>query len=387
MSLLAPRASALVCEWRPLAELAALTSAWRDLAARAVEPNVFYEPAFALNAAPALGSGVGAVVVWSPDGRLLGLFPLRISRRRYTVSLPLLVGWTHPYAPLGTPLVDRDALADTVAAFVDHVANDPDLPDLLLLPYLASDGAVAAAFAQALAERGGQWRAFGTHRRALLRSTVDGDTYLTDALGKKKRRELARQRRRLADGGDLIGRFETAPSGVARMLAEFLALEAVGWKGRAGTAAAQNTEVTRFMAGAVAGLATEGKALLVGLHQGDHPLAACLVLKSGTGAWAWKIAYDEAAARGSPGVQIIADITTHLLADKGVAWCDSCATPDHTMIDHIWRERLAIEDRLMALTPTASFAFASRLEALRRGLIATGKDIRDRLRVLTARGA
>ena len=37
-------------EWRPLAELAALASEWRALASRALEPNVFYEPAFALAA-------------------------------------------------------------------------------------------------------------------------------------------------------------------------------------------------------------------------------------------------------------------------------------------------------------------------------------------------
>ena len=79
-----------------------------ELVERAIEANVFYEPSFALAAAPVLGADVGAGVVWSRAGRLLGLFPARVERRRYGLALPLLVGWTHPYAPLGSPLVDGE---------------------------------------------------------------------------------------------------------------------------------------------------------------------------------------------------------------------------------------------------------------------------------------
>jgi hypothetical protein len=44
--------STLEVEWRPLAELASIAPEWRALAARALMPNVFYEPAFALAAQP-----------------------------------------------------------------------------------------------------------------------------------------------------------------------------------------------------------------------------------------------------------------------------------------------------------------------------------------------
>src|ERR1700730_17921616 len=110
-------------EWRPLAELAGIATEWRSLAARALEPNVFYEPAFALAAAPVFGVGVGAGLVWSraSPSRLLGLFPARIERRRYGMALPVLVGWTHPYAPLGTPLIDRDAGTAVISAWFEHL--------------------------------------------------------------------------------------------------------------------------------------------------------------------------------------------------------------------------------------------------------------------------
>jgi len=54
-------------------------------------------------------------------------------------------GWTHPYAPFGTPLVHRDAAEPAISAWLDHVAQDSALPALMLLPYLCDDGPFAAA--------------------------------------------------------------------------------------------------------------------------------------------------------------------------------------------------------------------------------------------------
>src|SRR5687767_2608167 len=97
-------------EWVTLVSAAAAGIAWQELAARALEPNVFYEPAFALPAAGPFGRDAGAVLVWSArqPGRLVGVFPARIERRRYLLGPAVLTGWTHPYAPFGVPLVDRE---------------------------------------------------------------------------------------------------------------------------------------------------------------------------------------------------------------------------------------------------------------------------------------
>jgi hypothetical protein len=98
--MLAP-SQTLFTERRPLAALCDYVEPWRRLAAHAAEPNVFYEPGFALAAAPVLGRDVEAILVWSADmpRRLVGLFPFRVAARRYAVKLPVLVGWTHPFAP------------------------------------------------------------------------------------------------------------------------------------------------------------------------------------------------------------------------------------------------------------------------------------------------
>jgi CelD/BcsL family acetyltransferase involved in cellulose biosynthesis len=133
----------ITIERRPLAGLADIVDPWRRLAERAAEPNVFYTPDFALAAAPALGRDVEAILAWSAERQLLGLVPFRLMSRRYGVKLPLLVGWTHPFAPLGTPLVERDATAEVAAACLAHIAGDASLPKLVLLPLLPDTGPVA----------------------------------------------------------------------------------------------------------------------------------------------------------------------------------------------------------------------------------------------------
>lgn len=380
--MLAPREIALTTEWRSLAELAGVGDEWRALARRAVEPNVFYEPAFALAAAPALAPDAGAVLVRATDQQqLIGLFPCRAEMRRYGVRLPLLAGWAHEYGPLGTPLVDAEALHPAVAAFLDHVADDPKLPKLLRMAYQVEDGPVAMALITAIAQRGGRSARFGQHQRALLAPAKDRAGYLDAALGRKKRKELGRQRRRLDEAGGLQLTFARTPAEAADALVDFLALEARGWKGAAGTAAAQSDAIRRFMESAVAGLAAQGQARVTRLVHAGRAIATGVLLTSCRGAWFWKIAHDEDAARASPGVQLTLDLTDAVLHDGDIAWCDSCATADHAMIDSIWRERRPMVDLLCALEPGIDFAVARRLEALRRGTIAAAR----RIRALTAR--
>src|ERR1700691_2683287 len=119
-------------QWLELSQLQSIVGDWRELAARALVPNVFYEPAFALAAAPLFGHDAGAVLVWSGTNprKLIGFFPARVAARRYGLKLPLLVGWTHPYAPLGTPLVERETAEPVIAAWLAHLAADPSLPEV-----------------------------------------------------------------------------------------------------------------------------------------------------------------------------------------------------------------------------------------------------------------
>jgi CelD/BcsL family acetyltransferase involved in cellulose biosynthesis len=220
------------------------------------------------------------------------------------------------------------------------------------------------------------------HERALLAPAGERADYLERALPRKKLKELGRQLRRLGDDGAVAWDIARDPAAINAALADFLGLEQAGWKGRAGTAAAMSASIRALLEEAVPALAREGKAEITRLLLADRTIAALIVLRSGDTAWCWKIAYDEHHARASPGVQLMLQATKALLAEPGLARVDSCAAPDHPMIDHIWRERLPLADRLVrpGAYGGAAFAFTRALEAARTGAIAAAKLARDLLR-------
>jgi CelD/BcsL family acetyltransferase involved in cellulose biosynthesis len=373
------RVAAGRAEWRTLAALGSLRAEWRALATQALEPNVFYDPVFALAAAPVFGNP-GAVLVWSKSDTLIGLFPARIERRYGMIAT--LTGWTHPYAPFGAPLVDRDEADAAIAGFLDHVEANEKLPALVMLPFVATEGAFAAALATVLLRRGGAMEIFGAHQRALLAPENARRVYLDHAVPHKKLKELRRQRRRLLEQGPLQTVFAHGADEIPRALAHHLALEASGWKGQRGSAAGQDGAVRGFIESALGALAADGNVRIARLMQNGHAIATAITLRSGASAWFWKIAYDEDFARYSPGVQLSLDLTEHLLTEPEIQRVDSCATADHPMIDHLWRERLALGDVLVAPSRAAlsQFRLARHFETLRRALQASAKAVRNRVR-------
>jgi CelD/BcsL family acetyltransferase involved in cellulose biosynthesis len=367
-------------EWRALAALEPLVEEWRELAVRAAEPNVFYGPEFMLPAAPVFGADAGAVLVRTTTGRLAGLFPARVERWRGVIS-PVLVGWTHPFAPLGTPLVDRDEPEAVIGAWLDHLGHDPAMPARLLLPLVPEHGAFAQALDAAIAKQGRRSAIFGRHERALLAPSRERQNYLDRSMSAGRRKELRRQRRRLEDTGPVTFRTSSGTDDIFVALNDFLKLEAGGWKGHAGTAIAADPATEDFVRRAVLGLAAEGRARIDRLFLNGAAIAATITLTSGETAWCWKIAYDETLARFSPGVQLVCDLTESTLAGTAPSRVDSCATPGHPMIDHVWRERLTLSDRLVALRSSAMpFDLACGIEAARRSAMAAAKALRDRIR-------
>ena len=82
-------------------------AAWSDLAARAVEPNPFFEPDFVLPAARGLGEWEDvSIIVLREDGEWVACMPVRLYPRWHSLPLTVVATWAHSYCFLGTPLVD-----------------------------------------------------------------------------------------------------------------------------------------------------------------------------------------------------------------------------------------------------------------------------------------
>ena len=78
------------------------------------------------------------------------------------------------------------------------------------------------------------------------------------------------------------------------------------------------------------------------------------------GAFGFKTAFDERFARFSPGVLLQLE-NLDLLDRPQVEWCDSCAAPDHPMIDGLWSGRRPIGRVSIAIGGAARRAVFGRL--------------------------
>jgi CelD/BcsL family acetyltransferase involved in cellulose biosynthesis len=334
----------------PLAPLASIaTDAWRQLSETACESNGYYLPGWelAVNAFAPGRTDASALAAWNGE-RLIGLMPLVSMWRTYKIPLPALVS-AHPYGTLCAPPLDR-TMATEAAAQLLRQAREAGAHALILRD-MPLDGAAMKVFADLLRSDGMQPSVLQSASRACLDATRDADELLHDALGTKKLKELRRQRHRLAAHGEV--RFEIAHTSdeIAAAVETFLTLEASGWKGARGTALVQNSGDARFVCHATATLAATGQCEIVTLRAGDIPVAAGIVLRHQDRAFFFKIGVDERFAKFSPGVQLTLDLTRHLCADPVIASADSTASPDHPMINPIWRGRFAIGDVLLPLRP------------------------------------
>jgi len=176
--------------------------------------------------------------------------------------------------------------------------------------------------------------------------------------------------------GAMLFTSKQEPAAVEAGVEDFFALEARGWKGRAGSAAVRRAEIRQFFKRALVRLAGEGKVTISRFYFDGRPIAVTITLRSGDTAWFWKIAYDESFARYSPGVILTTAVTEELADDATIRRTDSCATANHPMINHIWRERLTLADLMIAVRPEEPFAAARRLESLRWAAINVARDIR-----------
>jgi hypothetical protein len=179
-------------------------------------------------------------------------------------------------------------------------------------------------------------------RRAAL--VLGGETGFEAALEKKRRKEWARQQRRLAERGRLETRLAEGADGVER----FLALEAKGWKGARGTALAADPRRLGFARAMLGAFAVSGRLQIHELALDGSAIAIGVVLRDGARAFYWKTAYDEEFAEFSPGVQLTLALSRRLERDPGLALVDSCALQDHPMIDRIWPGRIELVDFALA---------------------------------------
>lgn len=339
---------------------------WRALAVGAAEPNPFYHPAILGPALRHLEGGAGVRLIEARDqgGVLIGLIPVLTKAHHARYRVTHSANWMHGQCFFGAPLMQAGTEAQAWAAILRQLDDADTAGNFLHLEALDADGPVAAALERLCAMQGRGCKRIASHERAMLRSSLDADAYWEIHVRAKKRKEIRRLINRLAELGHVTHRRLANEDDASQWAEDFIALEGAGWKGAEGTALGNARETRAFFRDAIASAAHDGLLDMLRIDMDGAPIAMLVNFRLGRGAFSYKIAFDEKFARFSPGILIEIDNLRAALADRGLDWMDSCAAPNHPMIDGIWAERrrivqyrVALKGRgLQRLTRRAAFA-------------------------------
>ncbi len=328
------------------------------LSARAVEPNVFFNPRFLTPAMPRLEDrDVRLAVIRDGDeyrSRLRLLAPFTVEKPAAPVGVPIIRIWSHPFGPLGAPLVDRDDPVGVIEDFISMLSRPHlKLPQVLVLPDLRLNGAVVPLLETVAEARGLSLLIVDRTERPLLQSELDAETYLKASLRPHHFREFRRLKRRLAELGSLEHCVARGPEEIADAIESFLTLEVSGWKGRERTAMAIDRYRAAFAREAVHRLAERDQCRIHSLTLDGRTIASLIVLVESGRAYTWKTAYDENYAAFSPGTLLMIEVTAQHLDDPNITTTDSCAVPDHPVMSRLWSERLPMGTVVVGMTPGA----------------------------------
>ena len=348
-------------------DLRPILADWADLASRSLVPAGSCEPAWLMPVFAYQGRPQGArIMTIRHGGRLTGLFPL--GRRAPLLETTLTTTLTFS----GVPLIDRDRWRGVFTAFLEAIGKRS-----VLFREVPSDGPfwnMLSEVADTLNLPVGvlnQWE-----RAAFVPDGTFADWFESN-FERKRRKEYRRLWSRLSELGTLDF-FSWEPGmELDSWIGDLLALEAKGWKGRRGTALAQDRAMADAFAEGIKLLAQSGQLRFWMLALNGKPIAMLTAMLSGGQGWLGKIAYDEDYAKYSPGVHLVLHVTEDLTEEIGLAVVDSCAIPNHPMIDKIWRDRVGMCDVMIAAPGHSTTAFQMTLAAAsaRRGLRSFGKKI------------
>ena len=347
-----PRAGVTVSAVGNLAALERHRQEWSELAGRAIEANVFYEPEMLLPALRDLQPSPGwLVLLIHQGGRLIGLVPLqRQALGGFRTGLMLeLLRYRHSF--LHVPLIDATAAMAAIDAWLGWCARVTG-PALTLCRRLTLDGPVCRLLKEQAAKRIMPVRESRRYSRPALIPHGDLERYLARALGGDRRRELRRQRRLLEAQGQVECRWLAAGDSPTHWIDGFLALEAKGWKGANDSAMASKANQIPFFRSVVAEMHARGRALLGGLALDGRWIAMNCSLRAAApdgGAFAFKTTYDESLRRFAPGLLLEVEFVRRLFEQSdAIPWLDSCCGPDNTAIARLWADRRPIGDLTLA---------------------------------------
>ncbi len=347
-------------------ELAPLRAEWDALADRA-GASPFTRPGWVLPWFDAFGDGELELVTLRRDGRLAGALPVVRSRGR-----------------LRSPTNDHTPVYDPIPAI------GADAAELLRGAYALGARAIELAHlgpapeTAALACEASRVAGRRTVSRTLIQPPYvpleQGFEAFEAGLPRKRRKELRRQWRRLAETGDLTFDVGDASDDLHARLDEVFAVEDSGWKAERGTAIASHPHTRRFYTRVAEWAAERGWLRLPVLRLDGRAVAVDYALEC-EGVWyALKGGYDPQFGSFGPGILLLYRTLEHAFG-AGLHRFDLLGEPDPYKLD--WAggrtERAWVAAFASSPAGQAGYSMAAARERARPYLRRVRRGVRGRL--------
>ena len=184
----------------------------------------------------------------------------------------------------------------------------------------------------------------------------------------KMRRNLRIGRQKLEKHGTISVELRKGPAAGADFLAEFLALEASGWKGRTGTAILKNPNLVTFYTRLVERFAAKGRLEWHVIRVEGRLVAAQMAFRCGASLMLPKYAYDEEFAECMPGHLLIEEVIREAFSRPEIAELNPMSdSPQHRLF-HMPRDEY---HNVLLVRRTALSAFLHRTRQAIRSVYRT----------------
>ncbi|HET7680852.1 MAG TPA: GNAT family N-acetyltransferase [Xanthobacteraceae bacterium] len=329
-----------------------LVPAWEALGKNSIEDNVYYCPRYAraLMKNVERDTALRFALVWE-GADLIALLPFTAPRIRIPVAGTGAQAWQTKYTFSCAPLLDKQRFAEAADTLLDVMAAC--YPGEWVLPRIYTQGAACQAMTKALAANGRPWLFANNFLRATLESGTSFDALMQSHISPKRRRELARNRRRLEELGPVTHEIHRSGAGLENAVAAFLQIETSGWKGKRGTALACAPATRQFAIDVFTGSEADSICRADVLTLAGKPVAVGLTLFAGRTGFAVKCAYDEAYRAYSAGLLLELEVMRSLLSECWADRLDSGTDGKH-VIDGLWPGRLEVADLIFSCAPRYS---------------------------------
>jgi CelD/BcsL family acetyltransferase involved in cellulose biosynthesis len=348
---------------------------------RSIEANVFFNARFMAPAMTRLDDKNIRFAVLRDEGsdkkRSRFLMPFSIEKVGFGLGYSVIRSWSTPYSPLGTPLIDRDAPVSVVEDVLEIMSRKHlKLPDVLIIPDIAINGAAASIIKTAALSRNLCLLTTNSIERPILRKTTESETVL-----KHYQQKYARMMRRLGEQGVVTFSEFRNPLDIRQASEEFLILEATSWKGRQRSAMMSDRYRAAFAREALLNLAERDMCHIHTLDIDGKTIASMVVFRDVNTAYTWKITHSEDYSKWSPGVLLTLEVTKKLLQNANIERTDSLSEEDHPVLSRLWTDRETMGTLVIGLTPGSDRAArhaANQLEIYNKSK-KIARSIRDRI--------